>query len=336
MSIEFWTGRPEFETTHEMAARDQLIESFHHAFGQYDGLVAAVFDFSCGQDLDLAVIKRDAITVVELKQCSAPIIGGENGEWRVMGANDGVAVLKGGRHGNPFHQAKAYRFAFMDYLRQHAKKFLPVQKASLVRFDHVAAVVAVAPDLHPGSRLDFDWGHLTWFHVTGLPQLSQKLYQIRSRQIDLANVEIRRLVEDVLGCSPLAMPAERAVASQARKVPRLPEPERPPESAVQPRMKSGAEEFQNAEDAYFRWLEAHPEGFVLNTIASKSPQSMVLHSATCPMISKYGKRTASGGFTERQYIKICAADIESLRTWVVRHGRPDGSFTGECGICKPA
>ncbi len=98
MAIEFWTGRPEFDTTHEMAARDQLVESLRRTFEKHEGLVAALFDCSCGADLDLAIIKRDAVIVVELKQCAAPIEGGENGDWRILDANGRSAVLEPVRH----------------------------------------------------------------------------------------------------------------------------------------------------------------------------------------------------------------------------------------------
>jgi hypothetical protein len=109
---------------------------------------------------------------------------------------------------------------------------------------------------------------------------------------------------------------------------------RPHESAPKPDL-TRAVEFRDAEEAYFRWLEAHPGGFVINTRVSRSAGYMMLHRATCRWIREYVKGTAPGGFTERDYIKVCAQDIESLRAWVMKHGRPDGTFSGECGFCKP-
>jgi hypothetical protein len=64
MPIEFYTGRPEFATTHEMIVRDQLIFALTQCFSNTPTLVAAVFDFSCGEDLDFALFKSDAIIVV--------------------------------------------------------------------------------------------------------------------------------------------------------------------------------------------------------------------------------------------------------------------------------
>jgi hypothetical protein len=42
-----------------------------------------------------------------------------------------------------------------------------------------------------------------------------------------------------------------------------------------------------------------------------------------------------GGYTERNYIKICSPVIEGLQTWVGQHGRPDGSFSSACKACHP-
>jgi hypothetical protein len=93
--------------------------------------------------------------------------------------------------------------------------------------------------------------------------------------------------------------------------------------------------FDSDDSPYYRWLEMHPHGYVLNTSRGRSADHMVLHSAKCPHISQPLHESASGGFTERDYIKICADSIDALQEWVRAHGRPDGSFSSECQKCKP-
>ena len=95
-----------------------------------------------------------------------------------------------------------------------------------------------------------------------------------------------------------------------------------------------AVEFESDDD-YQRWLAANPEGFVVNTTSKPSPKYMVLHRASCRYISEPSHETEPGGFTERQFTKAAAPDIESLRDWVSAHGRTDRSFSNECSRCQP-
>ena len=66
---------------------------------------------------------------------------------------------------------------------------------------------------------------------------------------------------------------------------------------------------------------------------NKNSFYMVLHRATCLKVSDYNDMAKPGGFTERSYIKVCATDVEDLRVWTTRNGRPDGSFSKECSFC---
>ena len=93
-------------------------------------------------------------------------------------------------------------------------------------------------------------------------------------------------------------------------------------------------EFINNESEYIGWIGSNKKGYVLNTTRQKSPKLMALHHANCRLISQYNDMAKEGGFTERNYIKVCSNSISDLRVWVARHGRADGSFTLECSMCK--
>lgn len=86
---------------------------------------------------------------------------------------------------------------------------------------------------------------------------------------------------------------------------------------------------------YQRWLAENPSGFVVNTTCTATPSYMVLHRANCPHISDPIHEAAPGGFTERDYIKVVAVDLESLRDWTAANGRQDRTFSNECGRCRP-
>ncbi len=96
-----------------------------------------------------------------------------------------------------------------------------------------------------------------------------------------------------------------------------------------------AEIFDSDDKSYFAWLSAHPRGFVVNTTRGRSPKYMVLHRASCYSIAQPNPRAEPGGFMERDYIKVCADDIRSLRVWARQNGRTDGSFSSECRLCGP-
>jgi hypothetical protein len=89
------------------------------------------------------------------------------------------------------------------------------------------------------------------------------------------------------------------------------------------------QEFPKNDKQYLDWIHSHPRAFVINMERGKNPRYMVLHQAWCKTMNQLVKGAAPGGFTERQYIKVCADDLSSLRNWVRQHGRPDGSFTNE-------
>lgn len=90
--------------------------------------------------------------------------------------------------------------------------------------------------------------------------------------------------------------------------------------------------FRNDEKGYQAWLAENPDRFVLNARSNFGPSYMVLHTARCSTISNYTRMARRGGFTERQYAKVCATNESEVRDWVRTHGRPDGSVD-RCSRC---
>lgn len=90
-----------------------------------------------------------------------------------------------------------------------------------------------------------------------------------------------------------------------------------------------AKEFDRDDKLFLGWTHANDQSYVLNTERSKNPNVMVLHHAWCKKMNQLSKNADPGGFTERDYIKICSPDLASLRDWVRQHGRPDGTFSSE-------
>src|ERR1700693_5872984 len=98
MPVEFWTGGP-FEKTHERLAQEQLVKSLPiHIAGKTEPIVAA-FNFTIdGAEIDLLILKRDSIIIIDFKECGGPVHATKNGEWRFR---DG-----GSTNGNPYRQIR--------------------------------------------------------------------------------------------------------------------------------------------------------------------------------------------------------------------------------------
>jgi hypothetical protein len=90
-------------------------------------------------------------------------------------------------------------------------------------------------------------------------------------------------------------------------------------------------EFRDDDEGYFAWLIGHPSGFVLNVRHDPDPGYVVLHRASCGLIST-GKR-ASGAYTSRGYRKWCSSELNELRAAARTAGREDGTFSSECRLC---
>ena len=93
--------------------------------------------------------------------------------------------------------------------------------------------------------------------------------------------------------------------------------------------------FDQNDDAYFRWMGAHPEGLVANSGRTKQSRYFLLHRAGCSHITT----TVSlepGAYTERTYVKACSTDLGELAAWGMAHRSLNGrAFSSLCSSCNP-
>ncbi len=94
--------------------------------------------------------------------------------------------------------------------------------------------------------------------------------------------------------------------------------------------------FDYSDTDYWKWLAAHPDGFVLNTGRGITPKYRVIHKASCRAIQTYTGLARSGGFTERQYVKLCGDSIEDLHIWLRHSGHADEPPPRLCHRCNPS
>ena len=92
--------------------------------------------------------------------------------------------------------------------------------------------------------------------------------------------------------------------------------------------------FEDDDAGYQRWLKSNLDGYVTNARKSRDPKYMVLHKVGCYSISAYNDMAKPGGFTERDFIKVCSNSVKQLQDWMKSNGRPDGSFSKRCSWCN--
>jgi hypothetical protein len=109
-----------------------------------------------------------------------------------------------------------------------------------------------------------------------------------------------------------------------------PTPGAPPPSAPVPSRAPGPiRSFLDDDDGYLAWASEHTGGFVVNADRTLSPNSLMLHRATC---SSIGGPAASGRTRTANYRKVCGSDLEALVDWC----RTDiGADPGCCRRCRP-
>lgn len=87
-------------------------------------------------------------------------------------------------------------------------------------------------------------------------------------------------------------------------------------------------QFRNDDAGYLRWLEANPNGFVVNSSTNPRPNYLILHRASCKHISSANW----SNWTTGDFIKTCSPNIDPLSRWA----RQDvGGELQPCGMCKP-
>jgi len=80
--------------------------------------------------------------------------------------------------------------------------------------------------------------------------------------------------------------------------------------------------FQNQDAQYLDWLDAHPNGFAVNSHQEPAPTYLVLHRSTC------GKARQQNP-TSTQYSKFGATTLEEAQEFA-----GEGTLTA-CQLCRP-
>ncbi|HMP39786.1 MAG TPA: nuclease-related domain-containing protein [Roseiflexaceae bacterium] len=217
MAVQVWIGeKPEHSNER------RAIVALANGLERLDGLYLLLANFSVGgRNIDLVIIKQDAIFIIELKHCDGRIFGDVNGPWYVEGSNGERKRLNPGRK-NPYNQVISYYYSLINFLNDRREQFLSPQKATSVDFRTCRRVVVIAPLIQEGSEIQTDWK----VEVKGLDELPAYLVTERSSEIDLDEAEMLAIPQ-LLHCT-------RWTEINALLAGVLPTYDRPDQQAIQP------------------------------------------------------------------------------------------------------
>ena len=201
MAVELWLGQ-EFDTTHERRALHEFMAAMQTEFGASSDFYLVLANYYLdGRQIDLTVLKRDAIIVIELKECNQPFRATENGDWMTISNDNTNEIAIGTGSQNPFEQAKDYRFKLVNLLTEHQDRFLSPAKAQSLDFYHVSAFVAISPTDHPDSVNQLP--HLPWFRLVSFDKLPEVIAQQTSPKLHFIKQELRTLLKTFYVCDKL-------------------------------------------------------------------------------------------------------------------------------------
>lgn len=83
--------------------------------------------------------------------------------------------------------------------------------------------------------------------------------------------------------------------------------------------------FDSDEGEYQRWLDGHPNGYVINILRGFNPEEARLHCADCHSISD-----STTPYVTRAYVKVCGDRRAELDGWAIREV---GSKISTCDHC---
>ncbi len=192
MAVQVWVGEiPEHSQERE------AIVALARGLARLDDLYLILANFTVGgQAVDLAIFKRNGGFVIELKHCDGRVIGGVNGKWQVIDANDEIHIVNPSRR-NPYNQVISYFYRLSNFLNQNRREFLSEHRAEMVDFRTCKRLVVISPSIHPESEIVLDWK----VDLKGLDELPTYLVTATSSEIDLTEDELLAIPE-MLRCEP--------------------------------------------------------------------------------------------------------------------------------------
>ena len=204
MALKVWIGE-NLDRRHEQEQMKEFLSLMHSVYDNQPGQCHVLCNFICGgSQIDAAVVKRDAFIVVEFKSANGIVSGAENGKWSFEDFDTCRRVeMKGGAHAtNPYSQVANARTAVASKLETSESVFFHKNECDRIAdWRHfVHGLVLLEPDLADGAtdEIGVDFHTKPWFSCCRMKDVSETIYRTTTRDGDLSNKNILKIIEQVL------------------------------------------------------------------------------------------------------------------------------------------
>lgn len=146
MAVELWYGSKPTNYG-EQSVLIELYDYLKPRPGLY--LLFANFYAGLSNEIDLVVLKRNAIFLTELKNYTTPLSGEKEGDWTYLDKDGSKKNIR-----NPFKQVRSNVFAWKDWCKEHAAALEQLETVKRnFRLLEPYEYIVVYPDLHPKSDI---------------------------------------------------------------------------------------------------------------------------------------------------------------------------------------
>jgi hypothetical protein len=194
MTVELWYG----SKPHNPAEQKTLVELYQYLLPQDDHFVLLLnFHPGQGNEVDLVVLKENAVFLAELKHAWNRLIGRREGEWKAI-KPDGEEVILNPNRPNPFKQTQSNYYSWKKWCEAHCDDISAgVVRTGPADYSHVMTFIVIYPDLPEDSDIDIGEHPV---EAVGLPKFMTSLLVRSSNRIGLSRQEMSR-VPQLLGLS---------------------------------------------------------------------------------------------------------------------------------------
>lgn len=147
-----------------------------------------------GKQVDMTVMKKNAILVIELKNCIESFTANENGSWQKE--NGGMVGHEGY---NPFRQIMEYREEWVDLLKENKGHFDCFKNIRNNQpFWYTKGYVAIHPFLNKNCTNKISSRKNWWFRLCGIDELDERIQRETNRIINFSDNDLRFIAENLL------------------------------------------------------------------------------------------------------------------------------------------